>query len=113
MEKEELITWFKENKERVTDGYIAAYRNKYEMLHIIDSQFMDLQFGHIGVSDEGFRFLASDRFPASYSLDLKDIVNSTKIVENDNCLCFCKYRVTINLKRRNIFVLYFNLKEGE
>jgi len=109
MKKEEIIDWLKKNEKRFNGGYIVAYRNKYEMIHYIDSQFMDLEFGYFNASDNGLGFLAPDGFPASYALDYSDIIKSTKVEENHNYKCKCKYVIRFYLKRRNVFVMYFDL----
>jgi hypothetical protein len=110
MKKEEIISWLQENSEKIDGGYIAAYRNSYEMTHYMDSQFMDLEYESVGSSEKAIRFHAQGDYPASYTLDYSDIIKSTNVKENDGYACKSKYVVLITLKRKNIFIMYFDLK---
>lgn len=103
MKKDELIKWLNENKNNFNGGYIKAYENEYVMKTFIDSQYMDLEFEFVGVNSNSIRFLAPDGFPASYTLDFKDILNSTGVQIYDGYFIKCKYFIQIKLRGKRIF----------
>lgn len=111
VKRDELVKWLKENCGRINGGYISAYKNEYEMMHLIDSQYMDLEFEYAGVGQSAIRFLARDGYPASYTLDYDDVLRATEIIENENYVCKCKYVMLIKLRHKRIMKMYFDLKE--